>query len=120
MDAVGVARVNDCRAVSRERLFKRKTSDAGADGEVVWSWRPDAGAKPCTMRAEPDRAKMRCYLQGDGGKKARSPGRSRISRKTIAQGMFWRENTNKINSKRGLCPPLCRNPQKLLKAVKNF
>jgi hypothetical protein len=26
-------------------------------------------------------------LRGDGGKKARSPGRSRISRKTIAQGM---------------------------------
>jgi hypothetical protein len=23
----------------------RKTSDADADGEVVWSWRPDAGAK---------------------------------------------------------------------------
>ena len=23
----------------------RKTSDASADGEVVWSWRPDAGAK---------------------------------------------------------------------------
>ena len=86
MDAVGVARVNDCRAVSRERLFKRRTSDAGADGEVVWSWRPDAGAKPCMMRAEPNRAKMRWYLQGDGGKKARSPERARISRKTIAQG----------------------------------
>ena len=86
MDAVGVARMNDCRAVSRERLFKRRTSDAGADGEVVWSWRPDAGAKPCVMRAEPNRAKMRCYLQGDGGKRARSPERARISRKTIAQG----------------------------------
>jgi hypothetical protein len=56
MDAVGVARVNDGGAVSRERLFKRRTSDAGADGEVVWSWRPDAGAKPCMMRAEPNRA----------------------------------------------------------------
>ena len=49
MDAVGVARVNDCRAVSRERLFKRRTSDAGADGEVVWSWRPDAGVKLAMM-----------------------------------------------------------------------
>jgi hypothetical protein len=56
MDAVGVARVNDGGAVSRERLFKRRTSDAGADGEVVWSWRPDAGAKLCEMRAEPNRA----------------------------------------------------------------
>jgi hypothetical protein len=27
---------------TRER---RKTSGADADGEIVWSWRPDAGAK---------------------------------------------------------------------------
>jgi hypothetical protein len=45
-----------------------ETSIIGADGEVVWSWRPDAGAK----RARDDLAR-------DGGKKARSPGRSRIS-----------------------------------------
>jgi hypothetical protein len=45
----------------------RLTSVAQADGEVVWSWRPDAGAKFA-------RSKL---LAGDGGKKARSPGRAR-------------------------------------------
>jgi hypothetical protein len=25
--------------------MRRETSGANADGEVVWSWRPDAGAK---------------------------------------------------------------------------
>jgi hypothetical protein len=35
-----------------------------ADGEVVWSWRPDAGVKL-------QRSKL---LGGDGGNKARSPG----------------------------------------------
>ena len=29
----------------------RKTNDAGADGEIVWSWRPKAGAKLATMLA---------------------------------------------------------------------
>jgi hypothetical protein len=38
-----------------------------AYGEVVWSWRRDAGAKPL-------RSKL---LGGDGGKQARSPGRAR-------------------------------------------
>ena len=50
------------------------TGDVAADGEVVWSWRPDAGAKSVDRTAD------------DGGKRARSPGRARISRKTIAQG----------------------------------
>ena len=27
------------------RGLRRKTNDAGADGEAVWSWRPKAGAK---------------------------------------------------------------------------
>ena len=27
-------------------VLARQTSDADADGEVVWSWRPWAGAKP--------------------------------------------------------------------------
>ena len=57
--------------------ISQQTNAGIADGEVVWSWRPDAGAKS---------AKMLRHLAGDGGKKARSPGRSRISRKTIAQG----------------------------------
>ena len=61
VDAVGVAR----RAALE------------AEGEVVWSWRPDAGAK--FLRSK--------LLRSDGGKRARSPGRARISRKTIARGM---------------------------------
>jgi hypothetical protein len=42
----------------------------------VWSWRPDAGAKFSRKR----------FRGSDGGKRARSPGRARISRKTSAQG----------------------------------
>jgi hypothetical protein len=65
------------------RTLRRDAVDAavsldertGADGEGVWSWRPDAGAK--VVGHDP---------ANDGGKRARSPGRSRISRKTIAQG----------------------------------
>ena len=44
------------------------TSDALTDEEVVWSWRRDAGAKL---------AKTLTRCAGDGGKKARSPGRAR-------------------------------------------
>ena len=40
----------------------------------MWSWRPKAGVKSVKR------------LTGDGGNKVWSPGRSRISRKTIAQG----------------------------------
>src|SRR5438445_4041366 len=40
---------------------------ASADGEVVWSWRPDAGAKFSRKR----------FRESDGGKRARSPGRAR-------------------------------------------
>jgi len=39
-----------------------------ADGEVVWSWHPDAGVKLATMLA---------HRADDGGKKARSPRRVR-------------------------------------------
>ena len=38
-----------------------------AYGEVVWSWRRDAGVK--LLRSK--------LLRGDGGNKARSPGRAR-------------------------------------------
>jgi len=41
------------------------TNGAEADGKAVWSWRPDAGAKPVERSA------------GDSGKKARSLGRAR-------------------------------------------
>jgi hypothetical protein len=45
------------------------------DGEVVWSWRRDRGVQVGAR-----------YRADDGGKKRRSPGRVRISRKTIARG----------------------------------
>ena len=43
------------------------TNGVEADGEVVWSWLPDAGVK--FLRSQ--------LLRDDGGKKARSPGRAR-------------------------------------------
>jgi len=43
---------------------RRRTAPA-TDGEVVWSWRPDAGAKFCGCP------------RNDGGKRARSPRRAR-------------------------------------------
>ncbi len=48
--------------------MRHETNDVVADGEVVWSWRPDAGAKF---------AKTLPRLASDGGKRARSPGRAR-------------------------------------------
>src|SRR6516164_3086717 len=39
--------------------------------------------------------------------------------KTIAQGMFWRKNSLNIKVLRMLYRRLCRDPQKLLIAVKN-
>ena len=46
-----------------------------AYGEVVWSWRRDAGVKPVERSA------------GDGGKQPVHRGERDISRKAIAQGM---------------------------------
>ena len=53
----------------------RKTCGIGAYGQAVWSCPANAGDK------------LRNDLRGDGGNKAGSPGRSRSSRKTIAQGV---------------------------------
>src|SRR5689334_9057632 len=62
-------------ASSDAHVFVR-TNGAAADGEVVWSWRPDAGAKSCGH--DP---------RGDGGKKARFPREStKDPVKTAAQG----------------------------------
>jgi hypothetical protein len=47
-----------------------------ADGEAVWSWRPDAGAKLVMMPAH-HLSDVAARHTGDGGKKARSPGRAR-------------------------------------------
>jgi hypothetical protein len=41
------------------------TRAPNADGKIVWSWHPDAGVKFALRSA------------GDGGKRARSPGRAR-------------------------------------------
>jgi len=46
----------------------RETNVADADGEVVWSWRSDAGAKF---------VKTLSRLTGDGGNRAWSPRRAR-------------------------------------------
>jgi len=54
----------------------RLTSAADAYGEIVWAWRPGAGVKSC--RGE---SLCRWWWQ-----ESRSPGRTRISRKAIAQG----------------------------------
>jgi hypothetical protein len=57
----------------------RLTRARNADGEVVASWHPDAGVKLATMLA---------HRAGDGGKKARSPGRLRSKPlKPLARGM---------------------------------
>jgi hypothetical protein len=42
----------------------RETNDVVADGEMVWSWPPDAEAKLAGVT----------NAAGDGGKKARFPG----------------------------------------------
>ena len=48
--------------------------NAAAYGEIVWSWRRDPGATPAE------------FMPTTGARKAASPGRARISRKTIARG----------------------------------
>jgi hypothetical protein len=48
-----------------QRAVCARTNGMCADGEVAWSWRPDAGVKL---------AKMLKRLAGDGGKKARFTG----------------------------------------------
>jgi hypothetical protein len=57
-------------------VLVRWTSGIDATGEIVWFWSPDAGIKF-----------RKVDLRNDGGNKARSPGRARISRNTIARGM---------------------------------
>ncbi len=58
----------------RQASFGSPDENAAAYGEVVWSWRRDPGV---TLAVSP---------AGNGGKKGRSPGRVRISRKPIARG----------------------------------
>jgi hypothetical protein len=55
----------------------RETSDADADGEVVWFWRLDAGVK--FLRSK--------LLGGDGDNKPITEESAKETVKTIAQGM---------------------------------
>jgi predicted Fe-S protein YdhL (DUF1289 family) len=79
-----------CRGALRDRherwlwdamdAASRQTIVEVTYGEVVWSWRPDAGAKSAVRPAD------------DGGKKARSPGRARRTplKPSRREGrMFW-------------------------------
>jgi hypothetical protein len=62
------ARHERCGGMRWTRVTARDERLNLADGEVVWSWRPDAGVKLATMLA---------HRADEGGKKARSPGRAR-------------------------------------------
>ena len=59
----------------RRQVIFHRTKTLAAYGEVVWSWRRDPGVYP-----------LRLCGDGNGDNKGRSPGRARISRKTIARG----------------------------------
>ena len=68
----GVSRSSRCvgsgmRWTLWRQAFLTPGENAKAYGEVVWSWRRDAGAK--FLRSK--------LFRGDGGKQARSPGRAR-------------------------------------------
>src|ERR1700730_9126932 len=65
------------RIALRERLAARKTTALRADGEVVWACRLDAGVKSCRGALSSTGSDKSFNPQGDGGKRARSPGRVR-------------------------------------------
>jgi hypothetical protein len=69
----GALRTSRTRGGMRWTRKLRRTSAAEADGEVVWSWRRDAGVKFV-------RSKL---LAGDGGKKAVHRGEREVSRKPL-------------------------------------
>ncbi len=64
-------------AVARSGAFARKTADVVADGQAVWSWRPEAGAKLAIT-----------FVRGceRRGQTSRSPGRARSSRENHRAG----------------------------------
>ncbi len=55
---------------------KRKTSDADANGEVVWSWHPLL-VSSSRRHIRPDRVWTSLQSADDGGKRNSSPGRAR-------------------------------------------
>ena len=71
----GVAHRHECWARDAMDARARATSAAIADGEIVWSWRPWAGAKSARR------------IAGDGDYEVTDTGEStKISVNTIAQG----------------------------------
>src|SRR6266851_7427805 len=64
----GVSRTSRTSGRDAVDAAVRETGDLAADGQVVWSWHLDAGVKLAVGPA------------GDGGKRARSPGRARRKR----------------------------------------
>ncbi len=65
-------------ARARSMSLWRADERALADGQVAWSWPPDAEVKL---------ALLLMHGVDDGGQRAGAPGRSRSSRKPVAQGM---------------------------------
>ena len=74
--AIVTKRWDGMRWTRRRRAFLCAGRNAAAYGEVVWSWRRDAGVKLCG----------KCSA-GDGDNKPAHRGEHEVSRKAIAQGM---------------------------------
>ena len=105
-----------------DALVARDERDRGGRAKACGPGAPTLASSLAVGDVGP-RGPIRRDPQGDGGYQARHSGRRlrgerAISRKTIAQGMFCGKSINKINCKSGVCPPLCRDPQKLLLAKK--
>src|SRR6201990_2463304 len=73
--AIVTERGAGCDGTLRRQVILHPAKTFAAFGEVVWSWRRDPGVYP-----------SRPCGNGNGGKKGRSPGRARISRKAVARG----------------------------------
>ena len=73
--AIVTERGAGCDGPPRRQALLHQTKTLAADGEVVWSWRRDPGATPAGV-----------FRPATGARKAASPGRAHISRKTIARG----------------------------------
>jgi hypothetical protein len=73
--AIVTERWRGLRWTLRRQVRSSPDESAAAYGEVVWSWRRDPGATSAGA-----------FPPATGARKAASPGRARISRKTIARG----------------------------------
>ncbi len=63
-------RVRDAMDVASSGAMKRKTTGGAADGQVVWSWHPDADA-PRNASYALSRTRRSFASRGNGGQKAR-------------------------------------------------